>query len=54
MRVNLLINPFYRTYYNTTLVIFVIHMIPKHETLHSFGIGSPSCLKLNLYVRITP
>jgi len=26
----------------------------QHEILHSFGIGSPTCLKLNIYVQITP
>jgi hypothetical protein len=29
-------------------------MIPKHETLLSFGIGSSTFLNLNLYVRIIP
>jgi len=29
-------------------------MSPKHETLHFFGIGTLTRLKLNLYVRITP
>ncbi len=28
-------------------------MISKHETLHFFGIGSLTCLKLNLYEKIT-
>jgi hypothetical protein len=26
----------------------------QHETLHSFGIGSLTCLKLNFYVETTP
>jgi hypothetical protein len=26
----------------------------QQETLHSFGIRSPMCLKSNLYVRTTP
>jgi hypothetical protein len=25
----------------------------QHETLHSFRIGSPTCLKSNIYVKIT-
>jgi hypothetical protein len=26
----------------------------QHESLHSFGIGSPTCLKLIFYVNTTP
>jgi hypothetical protein len=44
----------YQTYFKTTFIIFVIHMISNMRLYILFGIGSPTCLKSNFYARTIP